>query len=185
MIPTRQRALLSSPTCLLTSAVFWLQNLVWKIAKKQTKKNPKRPSLKLVQRIGPETTLLQSLSFYLCFICLGKHCEGFSLLCTHHDSKAPPPSAPGCLFTARLSKRKPWTHLERCVSDTEASYTEQMGSAWDEETNLMSWLWGTTKWCKFWLCSEGRMNTSICYLCSEWRGSPCKQTETATARVTG
>lgn len=48
--------------------------------------------------------------------------------------KSPSPSDPGCLGTARLSKGKLWANMESCVSHLEASYTEQMESAWHEET---------------------------------------------------
>lgn len=163
MIPTRQRALLSSPNCFLTSAVKRLQNLVWKIAKKKKK----GPSSKLVQRIGPKTTLLQSLSFV--FYLPWEACES----CAPTQSSKSQCSR--CPLTARLSRRKPWAYVERCVSDQEASYTEQMGPAWDEETNLMSWLQGSTTWCKFWLCSEGRMNMSFATSVQS-EGGLCKQT---------
>lgn len=67
--------------CWALPTAFWLLQSsdcrIWfeKLPKKSKKKKPKKegPSSKLVQRIGPETTLLQSLPFYLCFIRLGKH----------------------------------------------------------------------------------------------------------------
>lgn len=46
------------------------------------------PSSKLVQTLGPATTLHQSLFFYLCFMCLGKCARACSLLCTHPTSKS-------------------------------------------------------------------------------------------------
>lgn len=166
MIPTRQRALLSSPNCFLTSAVKRLQNLVWKIAKKK-KKKVHHPNL--CRELAPKQPYFNP--FPLCFICLGKHMRA-----VHppwlQSSKS---QCSRCPLTARLSRRKPWAYVERCVSDQEASYTEQMGPAWDEETNLMSWLQGSTTWCKFWLCSEGRMNMSFATSVQS-EGGLCKQT---------
>lgn len=49
-------------------------------------------------------------------------------------TKAMPRPARGCLLSVRPQKREPCTRMGRGASDLESPCTEQMGSAWDEET---------------------------------------------------
>lgn len=123
---------LPSDFCSLLTAEFGLNNC--------QKKKKRKTVIQTCADNWPWNSLTSSPFFLFVFYLPWEACESCSPLCTHPDSKAPCPSAPSCLLTARLSRMNPWAYVERCVSYLEASYTEQMGSAWDEETNLMSWL---------------------------------------------
>lgn len=114
--------------CWALPTAFWLLQSsdcrIWfeKLPKKSKKKTKKRRSI--IQTCAENwswnnLTSIPSLLFV--FYSPWEACESCCLLCTHPNSKAPCPSAPGCLLTARLSKRKLWVCVERCVSNLEAS----------------------------------------------------------------
>lgn len=102
---------LPSDSCSLLTAEFYL-----KICQK--KKKVHHPSF--CCKLAVKQPDFNPFPFICILFALGA-CESCPLLCTHPDPKTPRPSAPGCLWTARLSKGKLWTYVERCVSDLEAS----------------------------------------------------------------